>query len=313
MRSISAGDSGASRAVAVAAAGPRIIASAGYIARRDNLARTGKLLVIHIDTVIDDCNRSAFTLTRVPGGFHIRVGVNGIAIDGGAFEMPLLGKGAALCHLLHEFRMTQSHVIVSEQGARRLQEFLVTAALRKLHEPGVRCIDEFALAREFEFLEDAIDRGLFAIFSKLNEQVLRIQDRASRCVAQATPGESHGCFLLQREARLVAGRAHRAAGAAAQNIDANFWYGKHRIELRQYTERFTGQRRLTDSSPALSAHDHDVIAHAQTVRGTFLAAKLDARDCRHRIAPFRIVIGCSTRACEYSDIHECPPAVEALP
>ena len=42
------------------------------------------------------------------------MGVNDIAIDSGALEMPLFGKCAAFPHLLHELRMTKQHVFVGQ-------------------------------------------------------------------------------------------------------------------------------------------------------------------------------------------------------
>ena len=67
--------------MAIAGARVRIRVSAGDVPGRDDFSGTRKLLVIHIDTVIDNGNSGAVALTQRPGGFHVGMGIDDIAVD----------------------------------------------------------------------------------------------------------------------------------------------------------------------------------------------------------------------------------------
>src|SRR4029450_11907846 len=75
---------------------PRVVVVGAGIAWGDNLAKTGKLFVIHVDARVDDGNRDAFPLRQGMRCFYVGTGIDLLAVDRGRFEVPLLrGNRAA--------------------------------------------------------------------------------------------------------------------------------------------------------------------------------------------------------------------------
>ena len=64
MQPVGAGDPGTGRAVPIAGTGIRISVPAGDVARRDDLSGATELLVVHVDTVIDNGDGGAFALAQ---------------------------------------------------------------------------------------------------------------------------------------------------------------------------------------------------------------------------------------------------------